>query len=69
MVKGDSVLNKYNKIWDKIKGKLNIKFHSMPVYDQTYIKYKAREFEGVIKTNVVLIGIPTEICIALALLV
>ena len=40
MVKDDSVLNKYNEIWDKIKEKLNIKFHSMPVYDQTYIKLK-----------------------------
>ena len=27
MVKDDSVLNKYNDIWDKIKEKLNIKFH------------------------------------------
>ena len=51
MVKDDSVLNKYNKILDKIKEKLNIKFHSMPVYDQTYIKAKVREFEGVVKTN------------------
>ena len=42
MVKDDSVLNKYNEIWDKIKEKLNIKFHSMPVYDQTYIKTKVR---------------------------
>ena len=33
MVKDDSMLNKYNKIWDKIKEKLNIKFHCMPVYD------------------------------------
>ena len=38
MVKDDSVLNKYNEIWDKIKEKLNIKFHSIPVYDQTYIQ-------------------------------
>ena len=41
----------YNKIWDKIKEKLNIKFHSMPVSDQIYIKAKVREFDGVIKTN------------------
>ena len=38
-------------IKDKIKEKLNIKFHSMPVYDQTYIKAQVREFDGVIKTN------------------
>ena len=34
MNKNDSVLVKYNEIWNKIKKKLNIKFHSMPVYDQ-----------------------------------
>ena len=31
--------------------KLNIKFHSMPVCDETYIKAKVREFNDVIKTN------------------
>ena len=51
MVKDDFVLNKCNKIWDKIKEKLNIKFHSMPVYDQTYIKAKEREFDSMIKIN------------------
>ena len=51
MVKNDSVLEKYNKIWDKIKEKLNIKFRSMPVYDEKYIKAKVREFDSVNKTN------------------
>ena len=51
MVKDDNVLDKSNKIWVKIKNKLNIKFHSMPVYDKTYIKTKVREFDGKIKTN------------------
>ena len=51
IVKDDDMLDKYNEIWDKIKEKLNIKFNSMPVYDQTYIKAKVREFDGVIKTN------------------
>ena len=51
VVKNDDVLDKYNDIWDKIKEKLNIKFHSMPVYDEKYIKDKVREFDGVIKTN------------------
>ena len=37
VVKSDMCLNKYNEIWDKIKGKLNIKFHCMPVYDEKYI--------------------------------
>ena len=45
------MLDKYNNISDKIKEKVNIKFHSMPVYDETYIKAKARQFDGKIKTN------------------
>ena len=48
-VRDDSVLKKYNKIWDKIKEKLNIKFHSKLVYDQKYLKAKVREFDGMIK--------------------
>ena len=38
LIKDDDVLGKYNKIWDKIKETLSIKFHSMPVYDEQYIK-------------------------------
>ena len=34
MVKNPNVLDEYNEIWDKIKEKLNIKFHSMPIYDK-----------------------------------
>ena len=45
LIKDDSVLNKYNEIWDKIKEKLSIKFHSKSVYDQIYIKAKVREFD------------------------
>ena len=60
MVKDDSVLNKYNEIWYKTKEKLNIKFHSMPVYDETYIKPKVREFDGKIKTNFLVDEIPKE---------
>ena len=59
MVKDEDVLDKYNEIWDKIKNKLNIKFHSMPVY-KTYIKAKVREFNGVIKTNFLGDEIPKE---------
>ena len=60
MVKDDSVLNKYNDIWDKIKEKLNIKFHRILVYDETYIKAKVREFYGKIKTNFLGDEIPKE---------
>ena len=36
IIKDDEVLDKYKKIWDKIERKLNIKFHSKPVYDEKY---------------------------------
>ena len=51
VIKDDNVLDKYNEIWDKIKEILSIKFHSMPVYVEKYIKGKVREFNGLIKTN------------------
>ena len=51
VIKDYDVLDKYNEIWDKIKGELNIKFHSILVYDEKYIKAKVREFNGGIKTN------------------
>ena len=35
MVKNDDdVLDVYSEIWNKIKKRLSIKFHSMPVYDE-----------------------------------
>ena len=60
LIKNDRVLDKYNTISDKIKETLNIKFHSMPVYDEKYIKAKVREFNGVIKTNFLGDEIPKE---------
>ena len=51
IIKDDDVLDKYSEIWDKIKNSLNTKFHSMPVYDEKYLKAKVREFNGVIKTT------------------
>ena len=39
----DDLLDKYNKIWNKIKKTLNIKFHRMPVFDERYIKAIVRE--------------------------
>ena len=60
MIKNDMCLHKYNEIWKKIKNTLNIKFHSMPVYDEKYIKAKIGEFNGVIKTNFLGDKVPKE---------
>ena len=45
-IKDDEVWEKYEQIWDVIKNKLGIKFHSEPIYEQKYLKAKVREFDG-----------------------
>ena len=60
VIKDDDVLGKRNEIWDKITETLSIKFHSMPDYDEKYIKAKVREFNGVVKTNFLGDKIPNE---------
>ena len=60
LIKDDEVWDKYDKIWDVIKDKLGIKFHSEPVYEYKYLKAKVREFNGVIKTNFLGNGMPKE---------
>ena len=59
-LKNDKVLDKYNEIWDVIKNKLKIKFHSLPVYDEKYLKTKVREYGGKVKTNFLGNGVPEE---------
>ena len=53
-------MGKYNNIWDAIKNNLGIKFHSEPIYEQKYLKAKVREFDGVIKTNLLGSDMPKE---------
>ena len=56
----DDVLDKYNEMWNKIKEALSIKFYRIPVYDEKCIKAKVREFNGVIKTNILGNEVPKE---------
>ena len=60
LIKDDEVWEKFDKIWDIIKNKLGIKFHSEPVYEFKYLKAKVREFDGVIKTNFLGNDMPKE---------
>ena len=60
LIKDDEVWEKYEQIWDVIKNKLGIKFHSEPVYEYRYLKAKVREFDGVIKTNFLGNDVPKE---------
>ena len=59
LIKDDEVWDKY-KIWDAIKNKISIKFHSEPVYEYRYLKAKVREFDGAIKTNFLGNDLPKE---------
>ena len=50
-IEDGSVYLKYNEIWNKIKELLGgIKFHSEPIYDDSYIKTKVKNFSDMIKT-------------------
>ena len=60
LIKDDEVWDKYDKIRDVIKDKLNIKFHSESVYEYKYLKTKVREFNGEIKTNFLNNSMPKE---------
>ena len=60
LIKDDEVLEKYEQIWDLIRNKLKIKFHSKPTYDKKYSKTKLREYDGEIKTKFLGNGIPKE---------
>ena len=51
---------KDTQIWDAIKNKRVVKFHSEPVYDKKYLKTKVREYDGVIKTNFLGNDVPNE---------
>ena len=68
LIKNDEVWEKYEDIWDVIKNKLGIKFHSGPIYEKHYLKAKIREFDCDIKTNFLSNGLPKENSIILALL-
>ena len=51
---------KYEDIWNVIKNKLNIKFHSQLIYENKYLKAKLREFDSNIKTNFLGYNLPKE---------
>ena len=60
LIKNSEVWEKYENIWDVIKNKLGIKFHSEPIYENKYLKAKVREFDDNIKTNFLGNNIPKE---------
>ena len=49
LIKDDEVWDKNDKIWDVIKDKLDIEFHSERIKEYKFLKAKVREFDGMIK--------------------
>ena len=60
LIKNNEVLERYEDIWNVFKNKLNIKFHSQPIYENKYVKAKVREFDSDIKTNFLGNDLPKE---------
>ena len=60
LIKDDELAEKYEQIWNVIKTKLKIKFHSEPVYEYKYLKTKVKKYDGMIKKNFLGNGIPKE---------
>ena len=60
LIKDDKVRGKHEQIWDVIKNKLGIKFHSEPIYEKKYLKAKVTEFDIVIKANFLENDVPKE---------
>ena len=60
LIINSEIWEKYEDIWNVVKNKLNIKFHSQPIYGNKYLKAKVREFDGSIKTNFLGNGVPKE---------
>ena len=50
LIEDDSILAKYNDIWNKIKNRLNMKFHSKPDYNEKYLRTKVKAYNGVVNT-------------------
>ena len=60
LITNNEVWEKYQEVWNVIKNKLGIKFHSEPIYENKYLKAKVREFDGDFKTNFLSNGLPKQ---------
>ena len=49
-IENKDIYSKYSDIWNKNKKLLNVKFNSLPIYNEEYIKTKVKIFNGVNNT-------------------
>ena len=50
-IKNDELLEKYNKIWDKVSNSIKKGLDNEPVYNEEHLKNKIKSYEGKINTN------------------
>ena len=67
-IKDDEMWEKYEQIWDVIKNKLGIKFHSEPVHEKKYLKAKEEDLIAKLKQSFWVMMCQKKICIKHALL-
>ena len=48
-IEDESVYVKYNQIWNRIKEMLGVKFHTEPIYDDSFIKTKVKNVVKLLK--------------------
>ena len=46
LIKGDELLEKYNKIWGKVNKSIKKGFDSEPTYNEKHLKTKIKSLEG-----------------------
>ena len=51
LIKDNELLEKYNKIWDKVSNRIKKGFGIESVYNEKYLKTKIKSYEGKINTN------------------
>ena len=72
LIKDDELLEKYNKIWDKINNIIKKGFDSEPVYNEKYQETKTKSYNCVISTKFCDDRIPKEgshcICLSVILI-
>ena len=70
--KGNELLEKFNKIWEKVRNSIKKEFDSEPVYNVKYVKSKIKFYKGKINTSFHSDKIPKEgsqcICLSVILI-
>ena len=60
LIEDDELLEKYNKIWEKVSDNINKEFDSESVYNEKYLKTKIKSYKGKININFYNKKIPKE---------